>query len=148
MSEMAPERTAPPREPQRKGLKGALTRKIGPLPTWVWIIIVAAIILAYVVWKNSKAKKSGKGRGFRPGGAAPRFVNQRHRNPHPPGPPDEQLGSSGPMGSAAMAAPASDKDISANSNAVWHPKPPTLRSPPDDDDDRQPAGPMPPQPVW
>jgi hypothetical protein len=63
MSETAPERptssgpassSAPP-GPHRENV---FTRKIGPLPMWVWLVIVAGLVLLYVVWSSSKKKQS------------------------------------------------------------------------------------------
>jgi hypothetical protein len=81
---MPPERT----EPQRKGLKGTLTRKIGPLPTWVWVLIVVAIILVWVVLKQRKGRQQAEPARVS-AGQVPQFVNQTFTNVGPPGPPDE-----------------------------------------------------------
>lgn len=66
MSEAAPERpagpaTAAPGGPGPTGPKrdNVFTRKIGPLPMWVWLVIVAAIVLLYLLYSSSKKKQSG-----------------------------------------------------------------------------------------
>lgn len=36
-------------------MKEALTRKIGPLPTWAWIAIVGAAVVLWAFWKNKQS---------------------------------------------------------------------------------------------
>lgn len=43
-----------PAEQQAAGVKGALTRKIGPLPTWGWTAIIGGGVLGWAYWKNRK----------------------------------------------------------------------------------------------
>ena len=69
MSEQAPER--PPGGPGPGKKENVFTRKLGPLPMWVWLAIVAALILAYVVFFGKKKKTAGSQRGTR-GGRGPR----------------------------------------------------------------------------
>lgn len=65
MSEQAPEARPPAAAPGKK--ENVLTRKLGPLPTWAWIAIAAALILGYVLFFGKKSKggggKSGQGGG-------------------------------------------------------------------------------------
>jgi hypothetical protein len=65
MSETAPERpssSGPGTSSSSQGppvkRENVFTRKLGPLPMWVWLVIVAAIILLYVVYSSSKKKGS------------------------------------------------------------------------------------------
>src|SRR5260370_37509767 len=50
------------------GKENVLTRKIGPLPTWAWTAIIAAIVLLYVLLHGKSSSSSsnqggGKARG-------------------------------------------------------------------------------------
>lgn len=58
MSEQAPERPVQP-APAKK--ENVLTRKLGPLPTWAWVAIAAALILGYVFFFGKKNKQQGGG---------------------------------------------------------------------------------------
>lgn len=103
-------------EPRKKGVKGALTHKIGPLPTWVWLVIVAAIILAWVVYKNKKAAKQASS-SVKPGaGQVPQFVNQTFTQVQPPPAPDQDHDESN-----------EDKDRARDHDGVPHPKRPRPR---------------------
>lgn len=66
MSETAPERpatssasggTPAPGPPGKR--ENVFTRKLGPLPMWVWLAIAAVAILLYVVMSSSKKKQGG-----------------------------------------------------------------------------------------
>jgi hypothetical protein len=59
--------TAPPGGKKKDNV---LTRKIGPLPTWAWTAIIAAVLLLFVFWRSTKNSSqqqqpgTGKARGF------------------------------------------------------------------------------------
>ncbi len=40
--------------------ENVLTRKVGPLPMWVWVAIAAALVLLYVVWQDQKNAAAAK----------------------------------------------------------------------------------------
>lgn len=69
MSEQAPERATRPGQPARpggkqpKGKENVFTRKIGPLPMWVWLAIIAAVIVLWALWSGRKSKTSSSGGG-------------------------------------------------------------------------------------
>src|SRR5258708_13666058 len=83
---MAPER---PPEPRSRGFRGVLTRKIGPLPTWVWVLLITAMILAWVVLKGRKGKKAQPPASSGGRGQVPQFVNQTYTTVSPPPAPDQ-----------------------------------------------------------
>lgn len=75
MSEQAPERPAgqpaggPPGKPP--GKENVFTRKIGPLPMWVWLAIVAVVIVGYFLLSKKKkggSSSQGQGQGKQQGG--------------------------------------------------------------------------------
>ena len=72
MSEAAPERTRPQAVPPRETPGGnALTRKVGPLPTWAWLGIIG--IGGAAVWyfyKSRQAKTAADSTGTATAGAA------------------------------------------------------------------------------
>jgi hypothetical protein len=46
-------------EPQQQGTKrNVLRAKLGPLETWVWLLIVSIAFLIYYVWQQHKASTS------------------------------------------------------------------------------------------
>lgn len=65
---------------------GVLSRKIGPLPAWGWVAIVAVLIIVWAWWHNKNTQNAGT-----PAGTAsadvPQFVNQTYTSPYPPPPP-------------------------------------------------------------
>lgn len=63
MSEQAPERPTRGRPAPAKGKENVLTRKIGPLPTWGWVAVVASLLLLYVFWSNNKSAQSSSSSG-------------------------------------------------------------------------------------
>lgn len=64
----------PPAARKPEGKENALTRKIGPLPAWVWIAVAAAVILLYVVLHSKKSSASSKGGSGSGKGAGPSLV--------------------------------------------------------------------------
>lgn len=85
MSETAPE--APPRQ---GGGGNVLTRKLGPLPTWVWVAIVATIILAWVVIRQRGSSSTATTSGTAADASqVPQFVNQTFTTVTPPPAPDQ-----------------------------------------------------------
>lgn len=96
MSEMAPERPAPPGRREN-----VFTRRIGPLPMWVWLVIVGGGILAWSLYKSRTAgstTSSGASTGT-DASQVPQFVNQTYVSTTPPvaGPPGPP-GRPGPPG--------------------------------------------------
>lgn len=88
MSETAPERPGPPSspgEPPRR--ENVFTRKLGPLPMWVWLVIVAAIILLYVIWSSSKKKQPAASSGQQQQGGFGRALLPEVILERIPGPP-------------------------------------------------------------
>jgi hypothetical protein len=69
VSEQAPERATRPGQPakpggrQAKGKENAFTRKIGPLPMWVWLAIIAAVIVLWAMWSGKKSSTTSSGGG-------------------------------------------------------------------------------------
>ena len=110
MSEQAPERAGPPPAGKKENV---FTRKLGPLPMWMWLAIVALVILLYVVFKGNKGKGgTGQQQGGQQGGFG-RFLQ----------PFTILRGPRGPAGPAGPAAPPHTKH---------HPR----RGDHDDDDQR------------
>ena len=97
MSETAPERTPPSGGGSKFGL---FTEKIGPLPMWAWVAIIAAGIVGWRLYSGKKnASSSAASSGSADGTGAdqvPQFVNQTYVTTTPPvqGPP----GPPGPSG--------------------------------------------------
>ena len=109
-----------PSEPRQKGLKGTLKHKIGPLPTWAWVAIVAGVIVAWAYWKNRQA-------GTTPtpattgSGQVPQFVNQTYTTVSPPPAPDQDQDED----------KTPDKDVDHDQDVDRkHPKPPGRREGP------------------
>lgn len=69
------------------GIKGALTRPIGPLPTWGWVTIAALIIVGYAWWHNRQTQQAASSDTAN-ASQVPQFVNQVYTGPQPPEPPD------------------------------------------------------------
>jgi LysM repeat protein len=85
MSEAAPERT-PSRAPSGGG-GNVLTHKLGPLPTWVWIVVIGLAIIAWSWWKNksaSAASSANTAASSTPDDQVPQFVNQTYTTVTPP----------------------------------------------------------------
>jgi len=76
VSEQAPERAAQPGKPspggKPEGKENVFTRKIGPLPMWAWVAIIAGIIILYTLYKSRKSSGKGTGKGGK-GGRGPRM---------------------------------------------------------------------------
>jgi hypothetical protein len=47
----------PPATTGGGGIGGALKQKFGPLPVWLWLVIITAAGLAYYLWESSHSKK-------------------------------------------------------------------------------------------
>lgn len=124
MSEQAPEAPAPQRESRRRGgFVSTFTTRIGPLPMWVWLVIVAAILIA---WRLYSAKTSATAQTTQDTGTSaedvPQFVNQTYTTVTPPmaGPP----GPPGPPGPAGRGDP-SGPPIPVNFQPSLRPPPPS-----------------------
>ena len=94
MTAMAPE--APPAavrpSPGQSG-GNPLKRKIGPLPTWAWVLVLLALILGVAYWKNRGAAGSGSSTATDTGettdaSQVPQFVNQSFTTVSPPTAPN------------------------------------------------------------
>jgi len=90
MSETAPEKSGP------SSGGNVFTRKLGPLPMWVWMIIALTVALVYHMYSASKkssssstASTSGTGgtAGTTDQSLVPQFVNQTYTNSTPPAMP-------------------------------------------------------------
>ena len=63
------------------------THKLGPLPTWVWIVIIGLAIVAWSWWKNksaSAATSANTAASSTPADQVPQFVNQTYTTVSPP----------------------------------------------------------------
>ena len=86
MSEAPPETRAPSRSSSGSG-GNVLTHRLGPLPTWVWIAIAAALIIAYSWWKSKSANAASSANtsaSSTPADQVPQFVNQTYTTVTPP----------------------------------------------------------------
>lgn len=79
----------PPEQGQAPKKENVFTRKLGPLPMWVWLVIVGALILVWVFWSQHKSsKQSAQGQDQAPSGfgtflsPAVIFRGGGHRPPH------------------------------------------------------------------
>jgi hypothetical protein len=90
MSESAPESSG------GGGVKGAIGRKVGPLPLWAWLGLVTLVAVGYYMYKknqagNSTANQSTAGTGGTAGttdqSLVPQFVNQTYVENNPPSAP-------------------------------------------------------------
>lgn len=84
MSETAPEST---------GRGNIFTRKLGPLPMWVWMLIGLVIAIVFYMYnKNKSSSAASQNAANTPGGVdsslVPQFVNQTYVNNTPPPAPD------------------------------------------------------------
>src|SRR5712672_2043017 len=103
-----PERTAP--APSRGGrVAGVFTEKIGPLPMWAWVAIIAVALIGWRLYSGKKNSSSDAASSTSADSTAadtvPQFVNQTYTTVTPPvqgtpGPPGPQgtPGPSGPQG--------------------------------------------------
>ncbi len=107
--------TMPDSEPRGGGGTG-LTKKIGPLPMWGWMAIVAVLAIAYSYYKKSKSStstSSGTGAAAAAGQAAggvdsslvPQFINQTYNQETPPAAPNVTVNNTVPAPVAATPAP-------------------------------------------
>jgi len=71
-----------PSAPRRR--ENVLTRRLGPLPTWAWVLIAAGLIVAWAWWRNRNTQQPGP---TDTSGQVPQFVNQTFTGPEPPEPP-------------------------------------------------------------
>lgn len=103
--------SAPPRAPSRSSSGGGgnvLTHRLGPLPTWVWIAIAAALIIAYSWWKSKSADTASSANtasSSTPADQVPQFVNQTYTTVTPPS-VNVTTGAAAPATPATPAAPA------------------------------------------
>lgn len=71
--------SAPPR---RDG--NVFTHRLGALPTWVWIAIAAALVLAYSLYKGRTTSQAPATSTSTPADQVPQFVNQTYTTVTPP----------------------------------------------------------------
>ncbi len=86
----SPDRGARP--PSKKGGNSGstiLTRQMGPLPLWAWMVLGLVGILGISYFKARKGSSSA-GSNTVPTGSIPQFVNQVYTNPTPPGDDDDK----------------------------------------------------------
>lgn len=72
------------------GVKGALARKIGPLPTWAWVAIIAGAIVLYELYSSSSSSSSGTAstaQSTTPPVVVANYTNVPPSAPEPPGTP-------------------------------------------------------------
>ena len=63
------------------------TRRIGPLPMWVWLVIVAVIVVGWAYWRNRQSAGQASSSSTATGTDAsqvPQFVNQTYTTVQPP----------------------------------------------------------------
>lgn len=86
MSEQAPERPAPSRG--SGGKLGLFKERIGPLPMWVWVAIIAAVLIAWRLYADKKnasaASTTATGDGSVGADQVPEFINQTYTTVTPP----------------------------------------------------------------
>jgi hypothetical protein len=100
---------APPAAP-RGGGGNVFTRKIGPMPMWAWVAIIAAVLIGYAYWRNKQSAASSSTAATAATGTdasqVPQFVNQTYTTvtppvagpPPPPAPPEASGGTQVPGG--------------------------------------------------
>lgn len=71
---------AEPQPPAQR--QNVLTRKLGPLPTWAWVVIAAGIVIALAWFKTRQGNKKQPDTGG--AGQIPEFVNQTYTTIQPP----------------------------------------------------------------
>lgn len=115
------------------GRENVFTRKLGPLPMWVWLAIVAGLVLLWVVWSSRKSSagapassgpatgsalvppvvvhgaRGPRGRRGRPGGDDDDDGKRRRPRPHP-GRRRKGHGGGGPGGPARHHKDRDDDD--------------------------------------
>lgn len=105
MSESAPERSS--------GGGNVFTRKMGPLPLWGWMAIVAGLALVYSLYKKNQAgstntMSANQASANSPGGVdaslVPQFINQEYVNTSPPAAPNVTVNNTIPTPSTTTAA--------------------------------------------
>lgn len=143
VSEQAPERPAG-QAPRPAKKENVFTRKIGPLPMWVWLAIVAVLIIGYVLIFGKKKsqgtaqggqqQRGGFGRALLPEVIIERIVpphtrHKRHRHHgrrkhhgKPPGPPlPGGLDPGGPdVDEEAVALEAARQEAARDPGAGFH----------------------------
>jgi hypothetical protein len=101
VSEQAPE--APPPAAGGGGGGGAggfLKRKLGPFPMWAWLVIGAALIGMYVIYKRNQASQAAATSTAATSTDAsqiPQFVNQTYTTVTPPAAPTPAAGPPPPV---------------------------------------------------
>lgn len=110
--------------PNTSGFGGFFTRKLGPLPMWLWLLLVVGAVFLYMKFKggsssNSTAQDNNPGVTTTPNLYTPFpndiFVNvQQPTAPGPQGPP----GPSGPQGPMGPPSPVPAGTVIANTPSV------------------------------
>lgn len=82
MSEQPPERPAAPSRGKSGGKLGLFKERIGPLPMWVWVAIIAALLIAWRLYADKKNKSAASttatGDGSAGADQVPEFINQTY----------------------------------------------------------------------
>lgn len=118
-----------PAEPSGGG-GNVFTRKIGPLSTWVWMVIALAIALVYYFYKKNQSSSTTSDQNSAentPGGTdsslVPQFVNQTYTNVSPPSVTVNNNGGSG----KSNPPPKSTKPPAKGKPPKKSTKPPTTK---------------------
>lgn len=90
-----------------------LTSKMGPLPMWGWMAIIAGVAVLYSFYKKSKgttaSTSAAQASGNSPGGVdaslVPQFINQTYDNDTPPAAPNITVNNTIPQPPTATPAP-------------------------------------------
>ena len=101
MSEPAPERAA-------RGKGNVFTHRIGPLPMWVWVVVIGGVIVAWSLYKSRTSASTSSSTDTTGTSAAdvPQFVNQTYTTVQAPAVQDDQdTGPAGPPGPPGPAGP-------------------------------------------
>jgi nucleoid-associated protein YgaU len=96
--------SAPPSGARAGGITGGLSRKLGPLPMWAWMVIGLAVILGISYWNSRKSANTAGAPSTTNTSDIPQFVNQVYTNASPPGQPGP-TGPAGPPGKPGTPTP-------------------------------------------
>lgn len=110
MSEQAPERPASPQRGSSGGKLGLFKERIGPLPMWVWVAIIAAVLIAWRLYADKKNKSAAStastGDGSVGADQVPEFINQTYTTVTAP--PSQPPPTGNPPATAPTSTPKSN----------------------------------------
>ena len=106
-----PEAPAPSR-PRGGKITQTFTTRIGPLPMWVWLVIIAGILIAWRIYSQKASaaqatEATGTDTSQVPADQVPQFVNQTYVSPVPPTSP----GPAGPPGPTGPPGPGPGPNV-------------------------------------